>query len=382
MARTIDSATDEPRRDLLHYLDRALPEAGPVVRFPGGQVCPTEASVARAVLANESGLYREHSDFFFSPRGTFGPREAQVEIGRGARAVLRRHTQDRAAELTERVERELLPESEWPDAGNWLFFRHLAPALVDPVRTPCLPPLLAEVVERAVLAGARAHQGRFRRWRFRRRVMKELVRAIEERRGRGEKGAADPPDDVLDVVVGAACEQEAVALAEVFLSFLFATAGSVGFLLGWSVYLLGTRHDHPGEPPPAPANVVREALRLWPIAWLLARRPARQHELAGTPVGPKDEVAICPYAVHRNPEHWPEPDTFRPERWDGPHDPQAFLPFGWGPHRCVAGTLSMLMVEDALAALMAHPFAVVPRTEHPTVEAAVAPPGFLVHTNV
>lgn len=377
MAKTNDSTTDEPRRDLLAYLDRALPDAGSVVRFPGGQICPTEAPVARAVLTNEDGLYREHSDFFFSPRGTFGPREAQIEIGRGARAVLRRHAQERTAELAARVERELLPESDWPDAGNWLFFRHLSPALVDPVRTPRLPPLLAEVVERAVLAGARTRQGQIRRWRFRRRVMRDLVRAIEARRA---QGTSAPPDDVLDVVVAAAPDHEATALAEVFLSFLFATAGSVGFLLGWSVYLLG-RND-PREPSPAPANVVREALRLWPIAWLLARRPAHPHEIAGTPVGPEDEVAVCPYAVHRNADHWPDPDEFRPERWDGPHDPQAFLPFGWGPHRCVAGTLSMLMVEEALAVLMAHRLEVIPRARHPTVEAAVAPPGFYMRINV
>ena len=98
-----------------------------------------------------------------------------------------------------------------------------------------------------------------------------------------------------------------------------------------------------------PGTVLRacvlEALRLWPVAWFLARRPARPHAIAGVTVTPEDDVIVCPYAVHRNPRHWEDPHAYRPERWAADRDPRAFIPFGWGPHRCIAGTLSMQGLE-------------------------------------
>jgi cytochrome P450 len=200
--------------------------------------------------------------------------------------------------------------------------------------------------------------------------MRELKRAIGERRAR----PAGEPADLLDVVVGGAGpDRPAAELAEVFLSFLFAVVGSVGFVLGWSIYLLGTHPRTEAEP----AWVVREALRLWPVAWLLGRRPARAHEIAGTAVTPGDEVVVCPYAVHRDPRHWDDPHSFRPERWAAAPDQQAFIPFGWGPHRCVAASLSMQLVEDILRVIEnGYQLTFTPHETQPCVGPALAPPRF------
>jgi hypothetical protein len=80
---------------------------------------------------------------------------------------------------------------------------------------------------------------------FRFRVIRELARAVHDRRAR----RAQPPADVLDAMVAAAgSDVPAAELAELFLSFLFAVAGSVGFVLGWSVYLLGTHPRTEAKP--------------------------------------------------------------------------------------------------------------------------------------
>lgn len=364
----IGQARDFSREPLL-FLDEAFPAAGDAVWLPGQQLLLSEAAASRAVLTNENGLYEDHSDFFHTRRGNFGTRELQVEMGRSARALLRAYVREHAGELPAAVEHSLVPTSEWPDAGNRLLYRHLAPALVAPDSPPRLLRTLDEVVERAVLAGARDRYSRLTRAVFRYRVNRELARAVEERRKRSGE-----PAGVLDCLARAADPGvPAVELAEVFLSFLFAAAGSVGFVLGWSLYLLGT---HPGTRA-QPDQVVREALRLWPVAWLLARRPARQHEVAGVAVTPQDDVLVCPYAVHRNPKHWDDPDRFRPERWAEEHDPQAFIPFGWGPHRCVAGTLSMELVEDILRIVLdGYRMTFTPRGDRPRIAAALAPPRF------
>lgn len=360
----------EFHKDPLLFLDQALPAAGDAIWLPGRQLLLREAAAARAVLINAEGLYEDHSDFFHTRRGVFGPRSLQVEIGRLSRALLRAYLRDHADDLPDLIRGSLVPSSEWPSAGNRLVYRHLAPALIARNSPARLLQTVDAIVERAVLAGARERYSRLTRAVFRLRVMRELARAVKERRARN----SNPPLDVLDVVVSAAGPGvPAAELAEVFLSFLFAVAGSVGFVLGWSIYLLGTHPRTQAEP----AWVVREALRLWPVAWNLARRPSQPHEMAGHAVTPRDEVIVCPYAVHRNPQHWDDPDSFRPERWAEPHDPQAFIPFGWGPHRCVAGSLSMQLVEDILGIIGGgYRMAVTPHETQPCIGPALAPPRF------
>jgi hypothetical protein len=356
-------------RDPLRFLDQEFQVAGDALWLPGRLLCLAEPVAARVVLTNSEGMYEEHSDFFHSKRGLFGPRSAQVEMGRGARALLRAYLAAHTEGLADSIRRILAPASEWPDAGNWLVYRYLQGAVVSPHTPARLRRTLDEIVERAVLAGARERYSRATRAVFRFRVKRELARAIEQRRTGGPR----EPADLLDIVAGAAGEARAADLAEVFLSFLFAVAGSIGFVLGWSVYLLGT---HPGTAS-EPAWVVREALRLWPVAWMLGRRPARPHEVAGVPVTPRDQVVVCPYAIHRNSRHWDDPASFRPERWATISDHNAFIPFGWGPHRCVAAALSLQLVEDILR-IMGDDYrlTLTPHDPRPCIGPALAPPRF------
>ncbi len=357
------------RRDPLGYLERSFPAQGDAFWLPGRQLCIAEPAAARAVLANDGGLYQDHSDFFFTRRGSFGPREAQVAIGRATRALLRPYLENRTEEIAASLS-GLAPESLWPDAGNRLVYRHLAAALVAPDSPQPLRETVDGIVERAVLAGAPKRYSWWSRFRFRRRVARELSGAIEARRKRG----SEHPADLLDVVATASGPSaETADLAEVFLSFVFAIAGSVGFTLGWSIRLLGTHPEAAREP----SWIVREALRLWPIAWFLARRPLQAHNVAGVEVTPADHVVACPYLVHRHPRHWPEPNRFLPERWGDSPDPQAWIPFGWGPHTCAAASLSLQLVEDFLRILLdGYDLSVHPLDDRPFVGPALAPPRF------
>lgn len=286
--------------------------------------------------------------------------------------------ESRKAELPAAVERELAPASQWPDAGNWLLYRHLRDALVAPDSPLRLRRTVDAIVERAVLAGARERRSRVSRALFRFHVGRVLAQAVERRR----KQAAGQAADLLDVVVAAAGRgAPAAELAEVYRSFVFSVAGSIGFVLGWSVYLLGLNPETDADP----AWVVREALRLWPVAWMLSSRPAQPHEVAGVPVAPGDQVVVCPYLIHHHPQHWDEPASFRPERWAGvQRQPAAFIPFGWGAHKCPAGPLSMDLVADVLRIVMErYRLTVTPLEARPCIGPALAPPRFdlrLAHT--
>lgn len=352
------------------FLDQTLAAQEDAVWLPGRQLCLGEPESSRAVLANRDGLYDDHADFFRTQRGTFGPREAQVRIGRAARVLVQAHIAARADSLAELVEQSLVPVSEWPDAGNWLLHKHLSSVLLAPSSPARLHRLLKDIVERAVLAGARQRRSFLSRAVFRFRVAHALGGEIERRRQRG----VHPPEDLLDVVIGEAeTDAREDELAEVFLSFVFAVTGSIGFVLGWSLYLLGTSPRTPTEP----GWVVREALRLWPIAWQLGCRPSKSHEVAGVAVTPKDEVVVSPYLVHRHPKHWDEPTRFRPERWATLQNPQAFIPFGWGPHRCPAASLSVGLAEDILRLILGrYEVSVTAHGTRPHVGPALVPPRF------
>jgi cytochrome P450 len=204
--------------------------------------------------------------------------------------------------------------------------------------------------------------------------MRVLSAEIAARRAYG----GDRTGDVLDVLARAAPPGAADRdLAEVYLSCLFAVVGSVGFLLGWALYLMATADPLTGPVPPA--WIVREALRLWPVAWLFGRRPIRACDLGGVTVTPADEVLVCGYLVHRDPDHWTEPDRFLPSRWASVSGQEAFIPFGWGPHACTGAAVAMQMVETIVEHVTStYLLDLTVLDPRPHVAAALAPPRFIL----
>ncbi|HEY3732887.1 MAG TPA: cytochrome P450 [Streptosporangiaceae bacterium] len=325
--------------------------------------------LAKEILANRSGRYREHSDFFCTSKGIFGPRVAQVEIGQAARALLQEHLNNHAVQVPGLIKRDLTPSSLWPDAASRLMYAYFGPVLLGPETPEAVRGLVGQVVRQAVMAGARDRLRGPARVMFRGRVMRALAAEIMARRSRGSNA------DILDIVARAAPDTaDPGQLAEVFLSFLFAVVGSVGFLVAWSVYLLGTS---PSGPEVQPLHIAREALRLWPVAWLFGRRPAVSHELGGIAVTPQHDVVVCSYLVQRHPAHWTEPDAFRPERWAGTVRSTAYLPFGWGRHSCVGAAIALQFAELVISILTtAYHLQVTQCQDRAHIAAALAPPQF------
>jgi hypothetical protein len=359
--------------DRLTFLRSAFREQGDVLRLPSGQICVAEPAMAKAILGNTEGHYQDHSDFFVTTRGVFGPRSAQIGIGLGARELLARHLEDSAEKLPELISSRLGRSSWWPDTGNLLLFHYLVDALVAPGRYASLREIVYEFVERSVLAGAQERQRSAARALFRRRLMAVLRTAVRARRMAPRRD----PVDLLDVVVRTtpASESSDDELAEVYLSFVSSAVGAAGFVLGWSMYLIGTHPDAPTDP----GWVVREAMRLWPPSWIFYRQPVRPHVLAGVPVHPGQEVVVCSLLAHRHPAYWADPDEFRPQRWAGAAG-DAYLPWGWGPHACAGATIVVELVEDILRIVTAeHRVSVAPLAPAvPHVAAMLAPPPFVV----
>ena len=59
--------------------------------------------------------------------------------------------------------------------------------------------------------------------------------------------------------------------------------------------------------------------------------------------------------MHHDPELYPEPDQFRPERFLGaPPSPRTWLPWGGGRQRCMGQHLAMLEMQAVLRAVLSE----------------------------
>jgi len=94
----------------------------------------------------------------------------------------------------------------------------------------------------------------------------------------------------------------------------------------------------------------KEVLRLRTILPVsAARRVLEPFEIAGHMVGPEAAVVVDAESIHHDPELYPAPAAFRPERFlEGPPEDYAYLPFGGGAHRCLGSALATIELEAAL----------------------------------
>jgi cytochrome P450 len=99
--------------------------------------------------------------------------------------------------------------------------------------------------------------------------------------------------------------------------------------------------------------VCREALRITPVVESVQRVARVPLALAGYEVPVGAMVAPCPYLVHRRADVYPEPASFRPERFlERTYAAYEFLPFGGGTRKCLGAPLALLEMKIVLATLL------------------------------
>lgn len=104
--------------------------------------------------------------------------------------------------------------------------------------------------------------------------------------------------------------------------------------------------------------VVFETLRLYPPVWMFDRRALGPDDLAGTKVQKGDLVIFCPYAIHRLPQIWHDPEAFRPERFAAGREEQknkfAYLPFSAGPRTCIGNSFAVMQSQIIAGTLLSR----------------------------
>lgn len=99
--------------------------------------------------------------------------------------------------------------------------------------------------------------------------------------------------------------------------------------------------------------VVEESLRVYPPIWLYPRQATQDLEIAGYHIPTGSNLFISPYATHRHPEFWDNPEAFDPERFTpervAARDRHAYMPFGFGQRQCIGKHIALLQLQVAVA---------------------------------
>lgn len=198
-----------------------------------------------------------------------------------------------------------------------------------------------------------------------------LYRIISERRANpGET------DDLLGLLIDTEWMSDGLIRDQLLTMFIAGHDTSTA-LLAWALYLLGS---HPQAMAHARAEVdavmgtanptyesveqldyldrvVKETLRLYPPIHLGTRRALADLTFDGYGIPAGDRVVYSIYLTHRDPQQWPAPDRFDPDRFlvtrgQRTVEPYAYVPFGGGPRNCIGAVYGQVEAKVVLARLL------------------------------
>lgn len=92
--------------------------------------------------------------------------------------------------------------------------------------------------------------------------------------------------------------------------------------------------------------IFKEALRLYPPVYFTVRAVAQQTEIGGHPIPTGSVLMTSPFAMHRHPDLWEEPERFEPERFANDAERGwhkfKYFPFGGGPRICIGNQFALV----------------------------------------
>ena len=190
----------------------------------------------------------------------------------------------------------------------------------------------------------------------------QLFQLIDERRGEnGER------DDILAMLLAARHEDgtpmAAQELRDELMTLLVAGHETTASQLAWAFEAL-TRTPHARERLTAEIDAghedayltatLHETLRRRPVLPNAAPRLTKRPITVGDWTYPENVCLVAgTYLIHHDPEIYPEPYAFRPERFlDRSPGTYTWTPFGGGRRRCLGASFAMLEMKVVLRAIL------------------------------
>ncbi|OWM70821.1 cytochrome P450 81Q32-like isoform X2 [Punica granatum] len=102
--------------------------------------------------------------------------------------------------------------------------------------------------------------------------------------------------------------------------------------------------------------IINETLRMYPAGPLMVPHESSEEcHVGGYRVPGGTMLLINLYSIQRDPKHWPDPEKFKPERFEGMEgvkDGHKMMPFGSGRRGCPGENLALRMVGMTLGSLI------------------------------
>jgi cytochrome P450 len=102
--------------------------------------------------------------------------------------------------------------------------------------------------------------------------------------------------------------------------------------------------------------VIKETLRSRPVVPQIARWLTEPTEIDGCLVPAETMVMLPMSVIHMDPDVYPDPEAFRPERYLDGNDPGGYswLPFGGSTRRCPGASLALLEMRVMIRTIVRH----------------------------
>jgi cytochrome P450 len=212
------------------------------------------------------------------------------------------------------------------------------------------------------------------------RIIRRLIKQMTDRRMQQIRDGT-APDDLATKIMTTTDPQtgrrfDAGEMVDQVAIFFLAGHETSAAALGWALYLLAA--DAPAQDrvaaeaaqlPSTPAfsdlsrlrfgrDVFREALRLYPPVPMMVRSAGKNECFRNRDISRGSQVVISPWYLQRNPDLWPSPDTFDPQRFSSDAGRkclrQAYIPFSAGARVCPGAGFAMAEGPLFLALLARH----------------------------
>lgn len=181
---------------------------------------------------------------------------------------------------------------------------------------------------------------------------------------------ADPAvaerDDILSLLLSARDEDgEGLTDSELhdeLMTLLLAGHETTATALSWTLERLSRHPDvlarltdevRSGEGDEYMDAVIKESLRLRPVVPAVARYLTEPTELGGRVLPAGVHITPSIYLTHHNPDIYPEPHRFRPERFiERPAGTYEWIPFGGGTRRCLGASFALFEMKIVLGEVL------------------------------
>ncbi|XP_074651940.1 cytochrome P450 4c3-like [Tubulanus polymorphus] len=180
-------------------------------------------------------------------------------------------------------------------------------------------------------------------------------------------------------------------------TFMFEGHDTTSTAMNWAIYFIGRYPDvqrkiheeldeiYDGDDRPASSDdlrnmkylecVIKESLRLYPSVPIFGRKLMDDLDLDGIIIPKDTNIYVLAPFVHRDPQHFPDPLTFNPDRFllenaTGRH-PYSYVPFSAGPRNCIGQKFALMEEKVVLSSILRRFQIEAIQTEaelHPTAE--------------